>query len=166
MSESTSPNTTIRPLRMSDHARLVALWRECGIKQEAEDSIANFERFLESPLSRGFGAIDSLEIVGTVLCGSDARYGYIHHLAVSPSYRRSGIATALVDECMRFLVSTCGLKTIAVFVWQTNTSGQQFWRGSGFDEIKGLNILVKEAPLAATEKKDEDGRAPPMEKNE
>ena len=37
-------------------------------------------------------------IVGTVMGGWDGRRAYVYHLAVSPAWRRQGVAGALMDE--------------------------------------------------------------------
>ena len=78
------------------------LWSECKLSEEPEDRKDEIEALLKLPQASGFVARKNGKIVGAVLCGSDGRYGYIHHLAVSKAYRKQGIGRSLVEECIRF----------------------------------------------------------------
>jgi N-acetylglutamate synthase len=132
----------IRSYATDDYLAVIDLWRACGVQIEPEDDAASLDRLCANPLGKGDVAVADGHVVGAALCGSDGRFGYIHHLAVHPEWRRQGIGAALLERCKQFLFSEIQLNTVAVFVWQDNPHGQRFWKESGFERADGLDVLV------------------------
>jgi ribosomal protein S18 acetylase RimI-like enzyme len=95
------------------------------------DSQTGFERFLGRNPGLSFVALDSDQLIGGALCGHDGRRGYIHHLAVSPSHRRRGIARVLARRCLGALAAE-GIQKCHVFVFADNRAGRFFWEASGW----------------------------------
>lgn len=65
------------------------------------------------------------------MAGNDGRRGYIYHTAVSPDYRRKGIARALVNAVLAALRALGISKTVMV-VFGKNSEGNAFWESMGF----------------------------------
>jgi ribosomal protein S18 acetylase RimI-like enzyme len=84
-------------------------------------------------------------IVGAILCGHDGRRGYLHHLAVAPEFRRRGIGSRLVSECLAELalidISRCNL-----FAFAGNAAGQSFWLAGGW-RLRGELCLLQRQTL-------------------
>ena len=139
----------LRTMTIEDFDAVLAVWQLSELRIEPEDDRAGIDKFLQAEYSTGFVFVndDTLEsksdeqILGAVLCGSDGRFGYIHHLAVHPAYRENGTGRALVDACVQFLKIKCCIRTVAVFVWDHNCQGIDFWTRSGFQLHDGLSVL-------------------------
>ena len=98
-----------------------------------------------------FVAVDGGRVVGAVLCGSDGRRGFLHHLAVDTGSRKTGIGKRLVESCLAAL-DAAGLRKCHLFVLSSNVPGQQFWKRIGWEERTTLKVMsrdVGENPPAA-----------------
>jgi N-acetylglutamate synthase len=113
----------IQPMVIDDYAYIRNLWRECELSEEPEDRKDEVDALLQSTQGTGFVAKKNGNIVGAVLCGSDGRYGYLHHLAVSKAMRMQGIGKALVEECIRYLQR----RHVVIMVRESNKIGNEFW---------------------------------------
>ncbi len=68
---------------------------------------------------------------GVIMAGNNGRRGYIHHTAVSPEYRKQGVATELVNTAMNVLESI-GIAKVSLVVFEQNEIGNAFWKAQGF----------------------------------
>ena len=121
---------------IGDYPNIQKIWQECELSEESEDSYDEIEDFLKSPQGTGFVAVKNGNIVGAVLCGSDGRYGYIHHLCVSNSLRRQGIGKRLVEECLCFLQR----RHVVIMVRNTNEAAKVFWNQMHFQNADWLKV--------------------------
>ena len=121
---------------IADYAGVRDLWRECQLRDEPEDRKEEIEALLNSSQASGFVARKNGSLVGAVLCGSDGRYGYIHHLAVSPKMRRLGLGRSLVAECLRFLKR----RHVLVMVRSANKTGHDFWQSLQFQNADWIRL--------------------------
>ena len=140
----------IREMVAADYPALRELWESSeGIGLSDADSEAGFEQFLARNRGLSVVAVDGDRMVGGALCGHDGRRGYIHHLAVSLSHRRRGIARALVTRCLSTLDAE-GIQKCHVFVLDENTAGSAFWEASGWAERVELAVFSRgTAPRAS-----------------
>ncbi len=133
--------TRIREFTMADYDAAVALWRSTeGIGLSEADERHNIESFLRHNPGMSFVAEDEGRLVGAVLCGTDARRGFLHHLAVDSSRRRSGIGRLLVDRCLGAL-ATRGMRKCHIFVIASNEEGKRFWTRIGWEERTTLVVM-------------------------
>jgi len=80
-------NVPISSFTARDYEKAFTLWKSCeGIVLSTADSKSNIESFLHRNPDTSFVAYDGEILIGTVLCGSDGRRGYIYHLAIHPKY--------------------------------------------------------------------------------
>lgn len=124
---------TVRVMKTDDYDAVHALWLSCkGIGlNNLDDSREGIKRFLERNPNTCFAAEDGGKVIGAILAGSDGRRGYIYHTAVSPEYRRQGIAKHLVDAALDALQGL-GINKAALVVFGRNTDGNAFWESVGF----------------------------------
>lgn len=94
-----------------DIPTILDIWKNAGIRSEPEDAPDRLLRFFDNEYSCCYKAIFHDTIVGVIMCGSDGRYGYIHHVAVEAACRKQGVGRALVDKC-RFFLKDMVYKTI------------------------------------------------------
>ena len=126
----------IREMVIDDYLQVKGLWNDCGLSEEPEDQKKDIETLLNSPQSTGFVAQKNGTIAGAVLCGSDGRYGYIHHLAVSKILRKKGIGKSLVDRCIMFMQK----KHVVIMVRKNNNAGNGFWKNLHFQNADWVNV--------------------------
>ncbi len=132
----------ITRIRAGDYDGLIGLWqKEPGIKLSEADSKRNIAFFLRRNRGLSLKAVSGDKIVATILCGSDGRRGYFHHLYVAPGYRRQGLARALVEGCVTKL-KKLGIEKAHIFVLPTNADGQRFWETAGFYRRHAEDILM------------------------
>src|SRR5687768_16973306 len=85
----------------SDYAAVAALWRRTegvGLNEsDAEEPVVAFLR--RNPGMSSVAVSAGGAVIGAVLCGTDGRRGYLHHLAVEHAERKRGVAARLVARC-------------------------------------------------------------------
>jgi len=122
----------ITEMRLDDFDEAYALWQNCrGIGLSDADSRCAIQRFLGRNPGLCFIARQNGTLVGTCLCGSDGRRGYLYHLAVDPSARRQGIGQALVDRTFTAL-HALDIHKCHIMVFGENELGLAFWSGAGW----------------------------------
>ena len=130
----------IQSMTMDDYERTIALWSTTGgIGLNAADERDRIRCYLERNAGLSLTATLDGFLVGAVLCGHDGRRGYLHHLAVSASFRGKGIGRRLVEECLRRLADE-KIDRCHVFVYPDNELGLAFWRGAGFGRRNDILI--------------------------
>jgi ribosomal protein S18 acetylase RimI-like enzyme len=139
-----SAHIDFREMTMTDYDDVMALWKRTeGIGLSDADSRPNVEAFLLRNPGLSFIARNGSAIAGAVLCGSDGRRGYLHHLAVSPQMRRGGIGKRLVEMCFEGL-SLRGIRKCHIFVKADNEEGRRFWRRVGWTERADIFIMSRD----------------------
>jgi ribosomal protein S18 acetylase RimI-like enzyme len=133
----------IETMKLSDFAAVSRLWRKSeGIGLNESDTKANIAIFLKRNPAMSFVARQSRIIVGAVLCGHDGRRGYLHHLAVAKNHRGNGIGKRLVEASFSAL-SRAGITRCNIYLINSNTAGDAFWKHNGWNKLDGLQILQK-----------------------
>lgn len=129
----------IRTMTLSDYDAVYMLWLSCrgmGLN-DLDDSREGIERFLKRNPETCFVAEENEMIVGVIITGNDGRRGYIYHTAVSPRFRRNGIAKALVNAALKAL-KDLGINKTALVVFEKNADGNLFWESMGFTSREDL----------------------------
>ena len=81
--------------------------------------------------------------MGAVICGTDGRRGYLHHLAVATTHRRMGIGKELTRRVLEQL-DAMGLQKCHIFVYGDNQDGLVFWKQIGWKVRTELVLMSKE----------------------
>ncbi|MGO8693722.1 MAG: GNAT family N-acetyltransferase [Rectinemataceae bacterium] len=136
----------ITAFSMRDYDEAFSLWsRTPGMSVTASDRRGPIALFLERNPGLSFAArLDSL-LVGTALCGSDGRRGYLYHLAVDSGQRRRGLGTRLVDACLGALAAA-GIEKCHLFLMHGNELGAAFWSAAGWARRDDLIVYSKPVP--------------------
>ena len=134
-------------MQKTDYDQIIVLWTEAdGLGVRDSDPVEGISRYLDRNPGLSFVFEKDSKIVGTIMSGHDGRRGYIQHLVVSPSERNSGIGRKLVEKCINALKEVGILKS-HIHVFQTNESGQQFWKHLGWVErtdLKSFSFINSE----------------------
>ncbi len=119
----------------ADYDEVLALWQSCadeGICLDDDvDSRSGIAAYLKRNVGMSFLVRENDKLIGCVLCGTDGRRGYLHHLAVDKAHRGSGIGKALIERALSALAQE-GINKCHIFVLNTNTAGQAFWSHMGW----------------------------------
>jgi len=133
----------IETMKPSDYAAVSRLWRNSeGIGLNESDTRANIAIFLKRNPNMSFVARKSRTIIGAVLCGHDGRRGYLHHLAVAKNHRGNGIGKKLVEASFSAL-ARAGITRCNIYLINTNTSGEAFWKHNNWKKLDDVQVLQK-----------------------
>lgn len=133
-------NYTIRTFEFpQDYAAVIDLWSNAGdgIHLGQSDSIEEIAKKLERDPQLFLVAEKEGRLVGAVMGGFDGRRGLVYHLAVHPSERERGIASALMEELEQRLKSI-GCRRVYLLVTPQNISAQQFYEKRGWQRMEIL----------------------------
>jgi N-acetylglutamate synthase len=133
----------LRAFVAADYASAIALWKRCpGVGLSSADEEAPIRRFLERNAGLSFAAWAGESLVGSSLCGSDGRRGYLYHVAVDPAYRRRGIGSRLSSSSLVALAAS-GIEKCHLFVLADNETGASFWRDAGWTRRGEIVVFSK-----------------------
>jgi ribosomal protein S18 acetylase RimI-like enzyme len=124
-------NILIRPYRIDDEAEVVELWLECNLVSPQNDPRRDIERKLRVNPEWFLVGILEGKVVATCMVGYEGHRGWINYLAVSPRYRRQGIATLLMNQAESRLRAV-GCPKINLQIRETNTEVIQFYESIGY----------------------------------
>lgn len=126
----------------SDYDQVLAVWLAAEGLSHIE-SREEFERFIErNPgLSVVCRDVEADQVIGAVWCGHDGRRGYLYHVAVAEGFRRRGIGSGMVEQCLKNL-DALGIKRCTLFIFVTNEDAYQFWKAIGWRERVDLKLMA------------------------
>jgi len=132
------------PMMAADYDQVLAVWLSAEGLSHIE-SREEFERFVtRNPgLSVVCRDTDTDQIIGAVWCGHDGRRGYLYHVAVAEGFRRQGIGTGMVDQCLKNL-EQLGIKRCTLFIFVTNADAEKFWTAIGWRQRVDLKLMAKD----------------------
>ena len=144
-------NMTIRPMTPADYDHVMALMSDTpGVVVRAADSPEAIGRYLVRNPGLSLVAESDGRPVGCLLCGHDGRRGYLHHVVVSPAYRRQGVGRALVEHALGGLAAA-GIAKTHIDVFADNSAALAFWQRIGWqlrDDIRRLSFNRSADPNA------------------
>jgi ribosomal protein S18 acetylase RimI-like enzyme len=130
-----------KELLKSDYDASFSLWQKTeGMSITRADTLEEFDSFIKLNRGLSYGAFIEDQLIGTVLCGTDGRRGYIYHLAVEKEYRRMKIGVKLVSLSIEAL-RIKGIEKCHIFVFKNNESGNNFWEKSGWKKRNDINVF-------------------------
>ena len=135
-------------MTIQDYEKVYELWMSCKNMgfNDIDDSKEGISRFLERNPNTSFVAIENEKLIGIILGGHDGRRGYIYHLAVNENYRKNGIGSELVKNCLDAFKQE-KISKVALLVFKYNEVGNSFWEKQGFilrEDINYRNVALRE----------------------
>ncbi len=135
---------TIRKFRTDDYARLIEMWSESKLphKPKGRDSKMNIAREVEQKNAVFLVAEKNGELIGSAFGTHDGRKGWINRVAVTPGFRRKGVAEQLVNEVERQLRGM-GIGIIACLIEEWNKDSMQFFEKMGYERHHDIYYYTK-----------------------
>ncbi|TBW51286.1 GNAT family N-acetyltransferase [Marinobacter halodurans] len=130
-----------RSMTIEDYDAAIQLWQDtAGVRLRDADSKEGIARYLDRNPGLSRVAVDGGHMVGTVMAGHDGKRGYIQHLAVADDYRRRGVASRLVADCLEAL-RQAGIIKSHVMILRTNALGESFWNSLGWQRRSDVELF-------------------------
>ena len=123
----------IRPFQSDDEKEVIELWIQCGLVVPHNNPTRDIQRKLNvNPEWFLVGLIDN-RIVSTCMAGYEGHRGWINYLAVSPRYRRQGLATRVIAEAEKKL-RAAGCPKINLQIRESNEIVMRFYEKIGYSK--------------------------------
>ena len=133
----------IRPYRDEDKRELLALWTEIfPAESPHNDPQTSLDKKLRTDRDLLLVALIDDRVIGSVMGGYDGHRGWIYSLAVSPSHRRQGIASALMRTIEKKLKERGCLK-VNLQVVASNAKVALLYEGLGYKVEERISMGKK-----------------------
>ena len=123
----------IRPYHSDDEEEVVDLWFQCDLVTPQNNPRRDIARKLRVDPEWLLVGILEGKVVATCMAGYEGHRGWINYLAVSPLYRRQGIATLMINQAESKL-RAAGCPKINLQIRETNTEVIQFYKSMGYEK--------------------------------
>lgn len=104
----------IRPCRPDEGPALLDLWHHADASPSPTDTPEQVDQVIRDSAAAVLVAVDDDLLVGSIIGGWDGWRGNLYRLAVRPSYRRRGVARALVAAAEERLAARGALRVSAL----------------------------------------------------
>lgn len=133
----------LRAATLDDVDGVLELWRETA---ENTDRPVDTRQAVTALLGRDPDALilaeQDGELIGSIIAGWDGWRCHLYRLALRPSWRRQGVASALLREAENRFRCVQGSRADAM-VLGGNELGQNLWRASGYRRQDNWRRWVK-----------------------
>jgi ribosomal protein S18 acetylase RimI-like enzyme len=127
-----APDWMIRSATPADAPAVLALWGAAEVPSGVSDTPEGLVCLLGADRQALLIAESESSVIGSLIAAWDGWRGSFYRLAVHPTRRREGIATALVREGERRL-QECGALRLTAIVADDEQLALDFWRAAGYE---------------------------------
>lgn len=122
----------VRTFTTADYPAVRRLWLASGLEIRVGDEPAGVQLKLERDPELFLVAEERGRIIGSVIGAWDGRRGWIYHLGVDPSSQRRGVATRLIKELERRMISL-GIPKVNALIFPWNRASVGFFESAGYE---------------------------------
>lgn len=135
----------VRRLGEEDLPAVYALWKAAGLPfhPSGRDSLERLASELDRTRNFLLGAFVHSRLIGCVLASDEGRKGWVNRLAVSPEYRRSGVAKLLVEACEEEFRSR-GIGLVCALIEDWNAPSMALFDAAGYIRRDDIHYYRKE----------------------
>jgi ribosomal protein S18 acetylase RimI-like enzyme len=132
---------SLRAASPHDIPAVLTFWNEATAEPSSTDDAEGIGALLERAPGSLVLACDGDAIVGSIVAGFDGWRGALYRLAVAPSHRRQGIATALVAEAEQHLLAR-GVRRMHLIVSRAGgDAAEEFWLSAHYTPTDQLRMV-------------------------
>ncbi|GAB4158429.1 MAG: GNAT family N-acetyltransferase [Planctomycetota bacterium] len=135
-------NVSFKEFTIHHYDEVRQLWSRAGIKLTLSDEKNEIARMLQRNPDTCFIAEANGKVVAAVMGSWDGRRGFVHHLAVEPSFQRRGLGRAMMAELERRFRIMDVVK-ITFLVENDNLAVLDFYRKLGYSVRDDLTAVSK-----------------------
>jgi ribosomal protein S18 acetylase RimI-like enzyme len=132
-------NLSIRPYQPDDESEVIDLWLQCNLVVPHNNPRRDIQRKLKINPEWFLVGVLRDEIIATCMAGYEGHRGWINYLAVSPQYRRRGVAATIMKEVENRL-SAAGCPKINLQIRRSNIEVVRFYQSIGYSEDLVVNM--------------------------
>jgi GNAT superfamily N-acetyltransferase len=134
----------IRRLTTSNYKELIELWSKASLpfKPQGRDRKETIAKQIGANPDFFIGAFEDGCLAGAAILSSDLRKGWINRLAVDPSYRRRGVAEALIKESERILRRR-DVRIFCALIEDSNVVSRTLFKKCGYVEHHDILYFSK-----------------------
>ncbi|NWF87660.1 GNAT family N-acetyltransferase [Candidatus Bathyarchaeota archaeon] len=134
----------MRKLTIDNYGELIELWSKARLpfKPKGRDSKKAITAQMKANPEFFLGAFANNHLVGVAILSCDMRKGWINRLAVDPTYRRLGIAKALIAESEKIL-RRYGVKIFCSLIEDYNVASKNLFKKCGYVEHRDIIYFSK-----------------------
>jgi ribosomal protein S18 acetylase RimI-like enzyme len=136
------PTIAVREFHDGDGDDLRELWAVAGFRLHGDDDEGLARFAARNPGLFLVATAPGGAIVASAMGAWDGRRGWIYHVAVAPTHRRTGVATLLVER-VETQLGELGAVRVNVLIRDGNDRGRAFWSAAGY-EISGSRQYGKD----------------------
>ena len=134
----------IQTFSMVFYDKVIQLWRNAGLGVSSSDSKGEVEKMLNrNPDLFLIGTLKD-KVVAVVMGAFDGRRGYVHHLAIDPTYQRQGYGAKIMTK-LNETFRQKGIHKIHLFIEKHNKEVIDFYKNLGW-EIREDLIMMSFVP--------------------
>ena len=130
----------VQTFSMVFYDEVIQLWRNAGLGVSSSDSKGEVEKMLNrNPDLFLIGTLKD-KVVAVVMGTFDGRRGYVHHLAIDPTYQRQGYGTKIMTK-LNETFRQKGIHKIHLFIEKRNKKVIDFYRNLGWEIREDLTMM-------------------------
>jgi len=132
---------TLRAATPADIQAVLAFWSDATAEPSSTDDAEGIEALLDRSPGALVLAEDRGSVVGTIVAGFDGWRGALYRLAVAPSHRRQGIATALVAAAEQHLHAQGARRMHLIVSRAGGAAAEEFWLAARYAPTDQLRMV-------------------------
>ncbi|MET7710990.1 GNAT family N-acetyltransferase [Streptomyces sp. NPDC005407] len=132
----------IRAARADEAETVLCFWKEAAEGTSITDDVDGITRLVARDPEALILAESEGRVVGSVIAGYDGWRCSLYRLAVLPSHRRQGIASALLEAAERRFLAVGGRRGDAM-VLEANERARRAWAAAGYQREDHWRRWVK-----------------------
>ena len=122
---------TIRPYLHEDQNAVIKLWSKCFLTRPWNKPELDIERKLKVNPELFLVGLVNDKVVATAMAGYDGHRGWVHYLAVNPSYQRQGYGKQIM-EMIEEKLRVMGCPKINLQIREGNRDVVKFYESIGY----------------------------------
>jgi RimJ/RimL family protein N-acetyltransferase len=138
------PSDGLCELGPNDVMEIIGVWEQVGLWPHTGENVETVRAALVRMQRSAVGWRDAGALVGTAFGGWDGFRGWLYRVAVIPTYRRKGIASAMIGEIERRLV-TGGARQINLMMRAGDDQARALYTRLGY-QLSDASLMSKRFP--------------------